>query len=106
VWALQIGLAFMFLMAGSAKLGGDPRMVAMFGVIGVGQWFRYVTGAIEVGAALALLHPATAAYGALLLIPTMLGAVATHLFIVGGSPAVAVVLLVSAALVAWVRRPR
>lgn len=105
-WALQIGLAFMFLMAGSMKLGSDPQMVAMFDVIGVGQWFRYLTGGIEVGSALALLHPAFAFYGALLLVPTMLGAVATHLFIVGGSPVVPIVLLGLVSAVAWDRRPR
>ncbi|MGE0040343.1 MAG: DoxX family protein [Vicinamibacterales bacterium] len=103
-WVLQAGLAAMFLLAGSMKLGGDEQMVALFGAIGLGQWFRYLTGAIEVGAALALLHRASVFYGALLLVPTMLGAIATHVFIVGGSPAVPIGLLVMASVVAWIRR--
>ena len=32
-------------------------MVAMFDQIGLGQWFRFVTGTVEVGAALALPLP-------------------------------------------------
>ncbi|MGE3277679.1 MAG: DoxX family protein [Vicinamibacterales bacterium] len=105
-WVLQLGLAGMFLMAGSMKLGGDPALVAAFEQIGVGQWFRYVTGAIEVGSALALLHPALAFYGAVLLVPTMVGAVITHLFVIGGSPAIPAGLLLASAAVVVLRRPR
>lgn len=104
LWALQIGLAGMFLMAGSLKLAGDPQLVGAFEAIGVGQWFRYVTGGIEVVAALLLLVPRTAFYGAALLVPTMIGAVITHLFVIGGSSTIPAVLLVGSALVAWLRR--
>lgn len=104
LWTLQIGVAAMFLFAGSLKLSGDPQMIATFDAVGLGQWFRYVTGGIEVVAAGALLVPSLAVFGALLLIPTMIGAVATHLFIVGGPPTPAVVLLVAATVIAWVRR--
>ena len=44
-------------MVGFFKLSGDPRMVGLFDAIGVGQWFRYVTGSLEVlGAILLLIH--------------------------------------------------
>jgi hypothetical protein len=79
-------------------------MVALFDAIGVGQWFRYVTGSIEVVSAVALLVPSWAAFGALLLIPTMVGAVFTHLFIVGGSAAPATVALTGSLAIAWARR--
>ena len=104
LWAVQIALAGMFLLAGSSKLVGAPAMVGLFDAIGIGHWFRYLTGLIEVGSALALLVPSFAVFGALALVPTMVGAVATHLFIVGGSPAVPVVLLLASAGVVWVRR--
>jgi uncharacterized membrane protein YphA (DoxX/SURF4 family) len=104
LWAIQVALAGMFFMSGGMKLAGAPLMVALFDAIGVGQWFRYVTGAIEVASAVALLVPASAVFGAALLIPTMLGAIATHLFIVGGSPAVPFFLLIGSAVVAWTRR--
>jgi putative oxidoreductase len=86
------------------KLTGAPELVGLFDAIGIGQWFRYVTGSIEVASAVALLVPAWAALGALLLIPTMVGAVFTHLFIVGGSAVPATVLLIGALAIAWARR--
>ena len=104
LWTLQIASAAMFLMAGASKLAGVPAMVQMFAAIGVGQWFRYVTGAIEVAGAVLLLVPSAAAYGALALAATMVGAILTHLFVVGGSPVVPLALLASTATIAWARR--
>jgi len=104
LWVLQLALAAMFLLSGGSKLFGAPAMVALFDAIGIGQWFRYVTGAIEVGSALALLVPALAPYGAVALAATMLGAIVTHLFVVGGSPVAPLVLLAGSAAVAWARR--
>lgn len=104
LWALQIVSAGMFLLAGALKLTGNPMMVQMFGAIGLGQWFRYLTGTIEVAGAVALLVPAVSAYGAAALAATMVGAILTHLFIVGGSPVVPILLLASTTTIAWARR--
>ena len=104
LWALTIGSAAMFLMAGISKLAGVPMMVQMFGVIGAGQWFRYVTGAIEVSGAVLLLIPAVATYAGLALAATMVGAIITHLFIIGGNPAIPIALLAATTTVAWIRR--
>ena len=104
-WTLQILCAAMFVFAGGSKLVGVPAMVQTFETIGVGQWFRYVTGGIEVISAALLLVPSLAFFGALALVATMIGAVITHLFIVGGSPAPATVLLAATATIAWLRRP-
>ena len=104
LWLTQIALAGMFLLSGGLKLTGAPGLVALFDAIGIGQWFRYVTGSIEVVSAVALLVPSWAAFGAVLLIPTMVGAVATHLFIVGGSAAPATILLIGSLAIAWARR--
>jgi uncharacterized membrane protein YphA (DoxX/SURF4 family) len=95
----------MFLMAGGSKLAGAAPMVAMFATIGIGQWFRYLTGTIEVVSAVLLLIPSLAFFGAAALASTMAGAIFTHLFIIGGNPAVPIVLLAITAIVAWVRRP-
>ncbi len=103
LWLAQVALAVMFLMAGGSKLAGVPAMVSLFDAIGLGQWFRYVTGVIEVTSGIALLVPSAAIFGALLLIPTMLGAAAANLFL-GQSPAIPLVLLLVAAAVAWTRR--
>jgi uncharacterized membrane protein YphA (DoxX/SURF4 family) len=104
LWALQIVTAAMFLAAGISKLTGVDAMVQAFASIGVGQWFRYVTGTIEVVSAALLLIPSVASYGAAALAATMIGAVITHLFVIGGSPAVPIVLLASTATIAWARR--
>ena len=48
VWGVRILLALAFGAAGAAKLAGVPQMVATFEAIGIGQWFQYVTGGIEV----------------------------------------------------------
>jgi len=104
LWVAQIALASFFLLAGGSKLAGVPETVTLFEAIGVGQWFRYVTGLIEVGSAIALLVPSLALFGAMALVATMLGAIATHVFVIGGSPAVAVVLLLVALVVVWARR--
>jgi uncharacterized membrane protein YphA (DoxX/SURF4 family) len=103
-WILQLLLAAAFAMAGYAKLSGAADMVALFESIGVGQWFRYVTGAVEVIGAILLLIPGRAASGALLLAPTMVGAIITHLFLVGGSAIPATVLLALTLTVLWLRR--
>ena len=105
LWAAQIAAAAMFLFAGSLKLTGTPIMVQTFGVIGIGQWFRYFTGTIEVVSALLLFVPSLAFFGASALAVTMVGAVIAHLAILGGSPAPALVLLVLTSAIAWVRRP-
>jgi uncharacterized membrane protein YphA (DoxX/SURF4 family) len=106
MWILQIGAAGMFLMVGFLKLSGDPQLIGLFDAIGLGQWFRYLTGSVEVLGALFLLIPRLSGLGALLLVGTMLGAVATHLFIVGGSPLMAIILLIVTAIIAWGRRQR
>ena len=105
LWILQALAAAAFLMAGATKLAGAEIHVAMFEKIGFGQWLRYFTGSLEVISAVLLLLPKTAGIGAALLAATMVGAVATHLFIIGGSAAPALVLLLITAAVAWYRRP-
>src|SRR5687768_11767639 len=93
LWALQIGVALMLLKAGFPKLTGDPTMVQVFGAIGAGQWFRYLTGTLEVIGSIGLLIPGLAGYAALLLSLVMAGAVMAHLVILGGSPLMAGILL-------------
>jgi uncharacterized membrane protein YphA (DoxX/SURF4 family) len=106
LWVLQIAAAGMFLMVGFLKLSGNAQLVGLFEAIGIGQWFRYLTGALEVGGAILLLIPRTSGLGALLLAGVMACAVMTHLFIVGGSPLGAIILLVVTTVVAWGRRER
>jgi len=89
-WTLQGILAAAFLAAGLAKLAGVPFMVELFDQIGLGQWFRVATGVVEVTGAVALLIPGLASIGALWLGGTMVGAVATHVFVLHTSPVPAI----------------
>ena len=104
LWVVRGLLALAFVAAGGAKLYGVPMLVEEFQHIGLGQWFRYATGGLEVMGAILLLLPRKAAFGALLLICIMIGAVITHLFVIGGSPVPAIVLLALNAIVAYAKR--
>src|SRR5258708_28531366 len=79
LWTLQVLVALAFVAAGSGKLLGSPGMIALFDTVGIGQWFRYVTGSLEVLGALLLVVPPTTAFGAVLLVCVMAGAVLAHL---------------------------
>ena len=103
LWIAQLVLAALFLFAGGSKLAGAPKMVELFAAIGWGQWFRYFTGAVELSAAVALLIPSAALFGAILLVLTMVGATIANLSL-GQSPAPPIVLLLLAVAVAWTRR--
>lgn len=105
-WVLRLIAAAAFLAAGIAKLMGVPMMVGVFDQIGAGQWFRLVTGVIEVVGALTLLLPITVAISGALLAAMMLVAAGIHLFVIGGSPVPAIVLMLITATVAWLNRQR
>lgn len=105
VWGIRILLAMIFCAAGAAKLAGVPQMVASFEAIGFGQWFRYVTGVVELLGVVLLLVPRTGFFGGLWLGGAMVGAVATHLFLIGGSAVPAMVLGALCATVVYNLRP-
>lgn len=103
-YAIKALLALAFLGAGAAKLAGAEQMVAIYETIGVGQWFRYLTGLIEVVCAVMLFVPRVQAFGAIILVCTMTGAVLSHLLILGPSALPAAVLGVLSAIVVYVHR--
>jgi putative oxidoreductase len=104
LWLLRglVGLAF--LAAGCSKLAAAPAMVAMFATIGLGQWFRIVTGVLEVAAAIGLFLPGVTVYAACLLMVVMVGAIIAHLAILGGSPVPAIALLLLSGGIAWLTK--
>ncbi len=105
LWILTVLLAVAFLGAGGSKLAGRPPMPENFTRWGFPLWFMYLTGVIEVAAALLLLVPRTATLGGALVVGTMVGAALTHLKEGEGPQAVApLILLVLGAVVALARR--
>jgi len=106
LWVLQALLALVFAMAGQAKVGSDPAMVEMFATIGVGQWFRYVVGALELAGAVGVLIPRLSGLAALGLVGLMAGATLTNVLVLGTSPLSPISLLLVSGAVAWGRWPR
>jgi putative oxidoreductase len=74
LWILRILMAALFLFASFMKLTGKPDMVAEFDTIGLGQWFRYLTGLLEVIGGIGILVPSLSVFGAILLLAVDAGA--------------------------------
>jgi putative oxidoreductase len=104
LWTLSGLVALVFIGAGGGKLAGTAVMVEMFDKVGLGQWFRYFTGLLEVAAGIGLLIPRHAFYAAVLLVIVMVGAIIAHVTVLGGSPAPAVALLVLSGIIAYLRK--
>jgi putative oxidoreductase len=103
-WVLKIVLAALFVMAGGAKLYGVPAMVETFEHVGLGQWFRYFTGALELFGAALLLWPGTTAFGALVLTVICIGAFFAQLLVLHEDVIHAIVMAVILAAIAWTYR--
>ena len=101
---LRALLTLVFIGAGGAKLAGAPMMIESFEAVGFGQWFRYVTGVIEVVGAASLWWPNRQIFGASLLGGTMVGAVLTHWFIIGPSAVPAIILGLMCTAVLYLHR--
>lgn len=77
---LRVSLGLAFGLFGYEKIWGTD-WVPIFKAIGLGDWFRYMTGVLQLLGAVALFVPATARAGAALIGLTMVGAIAVHLFV-------------------------
>jgi uncharacterized membrane protein YphA (DoxX/SURF4 family) len=75
LWAAQILLAAFFVFGVALpKLVGSQDMVQEFGLIGAGQWLRYLVGTAELAGAIGLLTPWLAGLTATGLAANMAGA--------------------------------
>jgi hypothetical protein len=79
-------------------------MVAVFAKIGFGQWFRILTGLLEVAGAIGLFVPRFAVYAASMLAVVMVGAIGFHLTRLGGNPLPPIVLFLLAILIVWLTK--
>lgn len=105
LWGAQILLAaFLFFASALPKFAGQADAVRTFDEIGWGQWFRYVTGAVEAAGAIGLVIPRLAGIAATGLIGLMAGAALTQLLVL--EPAWALMPVALAAVFAAVARDR
>jgi putative oxidoreductase len=81
IWALRAALAALFLFAAVMKLTGQPIMVQEFDAVGLGQWFRYFTGALELAGGIAILIPSLSVLGALVVLLVDVGAFFAQAFV-------------------------
>jgi putative oxidoreductase len=79
-------------------------MVDMFNVVGLGQWFRYFTGVLEVIGGVGILIPRFSRPAALLLAVIMLGAVVAQLTRIHQGAWIPAVMLLLALVAARMRR--
>lgn len=106
LWVLQVVLALAYVLIGISKLGSTPQAVEIFDQIGWGDWFRYVSGGLDVLVAVALLIPRLCAYGGLGVVVLAVVAIVSHLAIGAADGPMFIVPLLLGALVAWGRRDR
>jgi putative oxidoreductase len=105
-WTIRIGVAAFYLVFGHEKFSASElHWVTLVREIGIGDWFRYFTGCVEVLGALLVLIPRAPAIGLALLSATMAAAamiLAYRLREDGPSPLPALFFFILAAL-AWNR---
>ncbi|WP_227982830.1 DoxX family protein [Nocardia spumae] len=108
LWTVQIVLGLFFVIAsGLPKLVGQSDAIRIFHEIGWGDWFRYLTGVVEISGGIGLLVPRLSAWAAAGLSVTMVCAAATQAFVLD-APGNAAFPLVLAAVFGWIayeRRP-
>jgi len=79
----RVVLGLLFVLIGYSKFDSNPRgeWVRIFDQIGLGQWFRYLTGALQLLGGTLALWPRTFTAGAAMLGCTMLGATFIDAFV-------------------------
>jgi hypothetical protein len=82
-WLPRLAVAGLFFFVGKSKFGAQSGWIKTFEQLGFGQWFRYLTGAIQMVGAIAVLIPRISPYGILILAGTMVGAMAAWIFLLG-----------------------
>lgn len=82
-WVLRIIAALILLQTLYFKFTAHPESVELFSKLGAEPWGRIGTGILELITGILLLIPATAFVGGFLGMGLMLGAIASHLLVIG-----------------------
>jgi len=82
-WLLQIVVAVILLQTLFFKFTGAEESIYIFTMVGAEPWGRYGSGVMELIAAVLLLIPGTIAVGALLALGVGVGALFSHVTVLG-----------------------
>jgi uncharacterized membrane protein YphA (DoxX/SURF4 family) len=116
IWVLRVVLGLVFLYVGTTKLTGTGHTVEYFAAIGWGQWFRYLTGFLDIVGVALLFVPQLTCVGATVLACSVGTATLISVTVLRGDPTwgsgspefmvvFPLVLTLVAALLAWLTRP-
>lgn len=105
VFQILLG-AFMIVASAAPKLFGAESAAVGFDLIGWGDWFMYLVGALEVAGGVGLLIPRVAGLAAIGLSLLMVGAAIFNAAILDFPVITPLILLAFFAGIAWVRRGR
>jgi len=108
IWLIRAAVAIVFISSGLEKfgIGSGEEWVRIFAKIGLGVWFRYFTGVLEVAGGLLLMIPYASKMGAGLLILCMAGAIVCHIFMLGDPFSSIINAGLIVAILAAARQPR
>lgn len=82
-WITRLAAALIMLQTLYFKFTGQPESINIFSVLGIEPWGRYGSGIVELIASILILIPATSWIGAFLGLGVMLGAIVSHLTVLG-----------------------
>jgi len=82
-WILQIGVAIIYLQTLFFKFTANPESVKLFTMLGAEPYGRLSLGVIELMIAIGILLPGTIVISSIISSIIMLGAIMTHLLIIG-----------------------
>lgn len=82
-WALRLIPAIILLQTLFFKFTAHPDSVAIFSKLHAEPFGRIFSGVLELITAVLILNPKTTFWGAVLGLVTMIGAIASHIFILG-----------------------
>lgn len=111
-WVLRILAAVILLQTLFFKFSGAEESIYIFSTLGMEPWGRIGTGIVELVASILILLPRTTAFGAVLAVGTMSGAIFFHLTRLGievrgdhGQLFIyALLVFISAGILAWTFR--
>jgi len=111
-WICQLVAAAILLQTLYFKFTGAPESVYIFTTLGLEPWGRIGSGVVELIAAILLLIPATAGFGAVLALGVISGAIMSHLTKLGIEVqgdggllfGLAITVFVTSLIVGWLRR--